>query len=479
VNSTLPRLLIRITATAAVVLLTIYFVRAFDSRNNGFLGPEHRIVFPDEFTAEIEAETDWASYLDIEDHLADELNNLVNNRELPGPQFNRHLPHSQSNPESFARNWNRSYTIEPTTTPIRGVAVMTHGLTASPYSLLATARLFAAEGYHAVVPRMPGHGFAVGGLRRVDWEDWAAAVRVAVRHARSLAGDELPLVMVGYSNGALLTVNYALNCNDDAATPCPDRLILYSPAIQVSWLGVLASLHRAVSWLGYFETFQWDVILPEVDPFNFTSFPKNAGWEIYQLSRITQDMLEDPERTAKLPPILTFQSLVDDTVSTRAVAETLYRRLPKNGSELVIYDINRYSAALNLMRDAPEDQIAWALDNAPADFSLTILSNRSNDGLEVDLYRLPALATKIEQQPTGLRWPNDVFSLSHIAVPFSAGDPVYGTNRSAQGVSLGAFAPRGEHGVLALAPNYFMRLRYNPFYELQASKIRRVLRELH
>ena len=32
---------------------------------------------------------------------------------------------------------------------------------------------------------------------------------------------------------------------------------------------------------------------------------------------------------------------MDSTVSTRAVVESLYRYLPDNGSELVVFDINR------------------------------------------------------------------------------------------------------------------------------------------
>ncbi len=34
-----------------------------------------------------------------------------------------------------------------------------------------------------------------------------------------------------------------------------------------------------------------------------------------------------------------FQSVMDSTVSTRAVVESLYRYLPDNGSELVVFDI--------------------------------------------------------------------------------------------------------------------------------------------
>lgn len=42
----------------------------------------------------------------------------------------------------------------------RGVAVMLHGLTDSPYSLKDIARIYQQQGFIAVVPRLPGHGTA-------------------------------------------------------------------------------------------------------------------------------------------------------------------------------------------------------------------------------------------------------------------------------------------------------------------------------
>ena len=49
-------------------------------------------------------------------------------------------------------------------------------------------------------------------------------------------------------------------------------------------------------------------------------------------------------RLAELAPVLTFQSVVDFTVSTRAIVNALYVNLPANGSELVLFDINRAGA---------------------------------------------------------------------------------------------------------------------------------------
>ena len=51
--------------------------------------------------------------------------------------------------------------------------------------------------------------------------------------------------------------------------------------------------------------------------------------------------LERDGQLAHLPPILTFQSVIDFTVSTRAIITALYAHLPANGSELVLFDLNR------------------------------------------------------------------------------------------------------------------------------------------
>ena len=42
-------------------------------------------------------------------------------------------------------------------------------------------------------------------------------------------------------------------------------------------------------------------------------------------------------KLAQLPPVLAFQSVMDSTVSTRAVVSGLFDQLPANGSELVVF----------------------------------------------------------------------------------------------------------------------------------------------
>ena len=59
-------------------------------------------------------------------------------------------------------------------------------------------------------------------------------------------------------------------------------------------------------------------------------------------------------------------------------------------------------------------------------------------------------------------------SLSHVALPFAPGDPVYGAEPStpSPGVHLGNLAWRGEKGVLKASPTALLRLRWKPFYPI-------------
>ena len=461
-----------ITTVLIVLFVTIYFVRAFDSRRLPEPAPEHRIEFESEFEASQEGSTDWRRYLEIENELAEELAAKISAKERAASLADRYTEGSLTSPDSFPTNWNRSY--ELSTPEPRGVAVLLHGLSDSPYSMLATAETMVAAGYNVVVPRMPGHGFAVGGLRAVSWEDWIAATRVAVRHAVSLPGSEHGLIVAGYSNGGLIAVEYGMSCGDYDDLPCPKGIVLLSPAISVSPFAAVANLHSAVSWMSYFERFQWQSILPEVDPFKYTSFPKHAGWEIHKMSKHAHEKLGRPGMAENLPPIIAFQSVVDSTINARAVVDILFDKLPANGSELVAYDVNRKSQNLHLMKDAPGDVAAWAEDSAPLNFSMTLLRNSDATDAGIEEWRIVAGESSGTTSPTTLRWPREVYSLSHIALPFPPENPIYGDGSSTEGgtgIVLGALAPRGERGMLRLSADYFMRARYNPFFSYQAERL--------
>lgn len=470
------RFLSRTLAILFVAGIFIYISRALDSRDLPELGPEHRIRFESEFSASRESETNWSAYLRIEDALAAELESGILRDRPSGNPLDRYAPDSLTSPDRFDGNWNRSYELAAAE-PV-GVAVLLHGLTDSPYSLLSTAVTLAGAGYNVVVPRMPGHGYAVGGLRQARANDWMAAVRIAVTHATELPAADRSLIIAGYSNGGLLALDFALQCAD-MELRCPDKLVLVSPAISVSRYARVANFHAAISWIPYFEKYAWLSIFPEVDPFKFTSFPKSAGKEIREVSYRVLSRLADPARSSALPPILAFQSIVDSTVGSVAIKETLFDRLPANGSRLVVYDVNRHHAAASLMHGVPADAMESLAMNAPLAYDLVVLRNRNDMSLDAISVEMLAGTTESQEASTNSQWPRDTFSLSHIALPFRPGDAVYGDGRSrgegGNRAVLGAMSPRGENSVLTLPPAYFLRARHNPFHQFQSAEMIRWL----
>ena len=87
---------------------------------------------------------------------------------------------------------------------------------------------------------------------------------------------------------------------------------------------------------------------------------------------------------------------------------------------------------------------------------------------------MPAGATTAEETPLGLDWPREIFSLSHVALPFPLTDGLYGLSpdpADAVGVNLGALAPRGETGLLVVGLESLMRGSSNPFFPWMRARI--------
>ena len=130
-------------------------------------------------------------------------------------------------------------------------------------------------------------------------------------------------------------------------------------------------------------------------------------------------------RLAELPPILTFQSVVDFTVSTRAIVTALYAHLPANGSELVLFDLNRSAKFGPLLRARAPTRV---LDRLLPDPPRALPHRRSSptpspDSRDVVERVIEAGARRrAVRAPLGLAYPRDVFSLSHVALPFPLDD---------------------------------------------------------
>lgn len=470
------RWLRRILIGIALILATIFVVRAWDSQRGEPLA-EWQTFVPTEMSTEQLAGADWAAYVAAENAARAEVQAEVIDRQDPKTCSldNRYCPRSPMFPGNRTEDWNRSIILEPVDAPV-GAAVFLHGLTDAPYSLRHVARAYQARGWTALLIRVPGHGTVPAGLTKITTDQWRGATQLAMREARKRVGAGKPLHIVGYSNGAALAVDHALLALADPALVRPDRVVLLSPAIGITGAARFAGLAGLPAIFPAFAKAAWLDLLPEYNPYKYNSFPVNAARQSFAMTVLIRDGMA--ARTAdgtlkNMPPIIAFQSVVDATIDMPTLVSGLFAQLPANGSELVLFDMNRDTVFLPLLRQGAAPDLARLLPPAPRRFAYTLITNEGT-ARAVMAKSTAAGSISAVETPLGLEWPREIFSVGHIAIPFPLDDGLYGTVPNPadnQGIQLGSLALRGERNVLVVPPDLLMRISANPFFPYMMQRI--------
>ena len=460
-----------------IVLVVLLAVRVYLSQQGPELHPWHTWRGDEMSVRELD-NADFAGYLAREKAIFTDLDNAVTAKTAGEDQtpLNRYYRQSLVWPGLFAPDANRSFVLMPAGKP-RGAVVLLHGLTDSPYSVRHLAVNYQQHGFVAVVPRLPGHGTAPGALTDVDWEMWLAATRLAVREATRLTGNNVPLHLVGYSNGGALAMKYALDALEDPALRKPQQMILLSPMIGVTSFARFAGFAGLPALLPPFAKAAWLNISPEYNPYKYNSFPVNAARQSWLLTKALQEQIgceARENRLANLPPVLALQSVMDSTVSTRAVVSGLFDQLPANGSELVVFDINQAASFRPLFKPSSWTATTALLPVAQRRYSVTIITNAGEHSFSTVAKITLAGSTQETVVPLAQSWPQDVYSLSHVAVPFPPDDDLYGREprvKNRYGISLGTIALWGETSVLSVGKEALMRVTSNPFFDYMQERI--------
>jgi len=454
-----------------LTLVTVY-VKHLNGRAD--LDLWHLVELDQEFTADSQVST-FDDYLALEDRLFRQLDEQVyaklGSDNTDG--INRFKRGSLADPERWSPNWNRSF-IQPVIKP-RAAVLLIHGMSDSPYSLRKMGESLHASGAYVLGLRIPGHGTVPAGLVNVTWQDMAAAVRLAVQHLAKQSGSS-HIYIVGYSNGAALAINYALTAIEDPELPRIERLALLSPEIGLSPVAALALWQARLGRLLGLDKLNWNSLLPEYDPFKYGSFAVNAGDVAYRMTQQVQlglSALTESGKLGDIPPILAFSSAVDATVSTPDLVDGLFNRLPEGGHELVLFDVNHHADMNSIFKWDPA-AMTRAIDEKPGrNYTLTLVSNQKLRGEEVFAHSKRPGHTADTDYSLELVWPKDIYSLAHVALPFSPGDPLYGgfPEQQSPGISIGNLALRGERGALQIPASEMLRLRWNPFYPYLEDKV--------
>lgn len=471
------RLLRRSLYVVLGALLALFVLRVWQVQGGPPLRTWHLYV-PNEMRADEIGTSDWAGYLAAEQRVFDSVRREVTQKLEPEERtpLNRYFEGSPVYPPRFRQDWNRSFVLEPDGPP-RGAVVLLHGLTDAPYSLRHVGRFYRDHGYVAIGIRLPGHGTVPAALTDVTWEDWMAATRLAMREARRRV-PQGPVEIVGFSNGGALAMKYAMEALDDPKLARPGRVVLISPMVGITEFARFAGLAGLPALLPRFAKASWLGIVPEFNPFKYNSFPVNGARQSWRLTRALQEQVSQRAREGRLdglPPVLTFQSVLDTTVSTPAVLDALYALLPANGSELVLFDLNRNSKLGILLSPSSETALERMLPPGPRRYRTVVVTNAvpGQDPMVARVTEPGSAETRV--MPLRETYPRDVYSLSHVALPFPQGDSLYGQFPDPAdedfGVHFGTIAPKGERGVLAVSLDALIRMSSNPFFDEMLERI--------
>jgi len=389
-------------------------------------------------------------------------------------QVYRYTRDSLSDPKRWEKAWNRSFEL-PVKDPKMGVLLL-HGMSDSPYSLHTQAEYLQKQGVWVVAMRMPGHGTIPSGLREIKWKDMAAAVKIGMDRLTQKLGDK-PLHIMGYSTGAPLALNYTLSALEDSTFTVPTSLIFYSPAIGVSKAAPLAIWQSRIGHLFGLPKLEWNSINPEYDPFKYGSFAVNAGDQVYRVCNEVQKKLDhylaNTKTTKPFPPVLSFASIIDSTVNVSDTVHKLYNRLPDGNHSLVLFDINNIFNSNHLVKPNVKTTIE-KLRNSPANphYTFDFITDMNGTDGNIMQIRTPKTNHKITEI-LPLSWPNEIYSLSHLAMPISKNDPLYGDVNAPRspGIRLGYLAMYGETSVLETSAASLLRQRWNPFHEYTKQRV--------
>ena len=456
-----------IICLAIALGFTLYAVSALPK-----LEPWHTERLHEEFNAILHSKFDFNAYLQQEEKLFAEMREEIaswkaNNEAY---EFSRFNPKSPVNRLVDGAPYNRTFRLIPAKP--RGHALLMHGLTDSPYSMKAMAESLYAKGMAVTVLRLPGHGTLPSMLTEMDNRDWNAAVRIAARDIAARTPTGQPFYIGGYSTGGTLALHYTLDALEDNTLRRPDRVLLMSPAIELT---PVANLARIIDFFSIvpipvLEKVRWQEIIAEYDPYKFNSFPVNASRQVNQATKALQGALNkasESGRIAQMPPVIAWQSVVDSTVGALGATDTLFAKLKGQEHRLILFDVNRQQALGSVQRPGARALID-RVSTTNRTYTLDIVSNAVSESTRISVQRLAPDGTQTLRE-TELDWPHNLVSLGHVALPFPPNDPAYGflPGSGHNGIpSIGSWLLRGESGATTISLGALTRLRSNPFWPL-------------
>ena len=211
-------------------------------------------------------------------------------------------------------------------------ALVIHGFTGSPKSMLPLAQRLAAEGMTVRLPRLPGHGTRWQDMNLTRWEDWFAEVDRAVRELTERCDR---VFVLGLSMGGSLTLRLAEEKGSAVAGIVLVNAAVHSERKDRHLLPLLQSVVPS------FPGISNDIKKPGQDEGAYSKIPLKAA---YSLSKLWTAVRQDIDKVNQ--PALVFRSAVDHVVEA-SNAEWIMSHVRSTDKTLVVLPDSYHVATLD------------------------------------------------------------------------------------------------------------------------------------
>jgi|GEM_PF-145807 len=195
--------------------------------------------------------------------------------------------------------------LSPSMDEPKGVVVLFHGLSDSPYFISSIGEFLRNQGFVVIAPLIPGHGKLNADADMQDPQlktRWLAHTNSVMAVARDMAASaDLPIVVGGFSAGGTFATYYTLNNPHETAA-----LLLFSGALELSGsaesMSKIWGMKTLATWLdGKYETLG-------AHPFKYPSVASYAGLVLMDILHDIRGILKTKQINK---PIFAAHSMAD------------------------------------------------------------------------------------------------------------------------------------------------------------------------
>ena len=222
----------------------------------------------------------------------------------------------------------------------KGVVLLFHGLTGTPFELKKYAQFLFNQGYDVYAPCLPGHGGRAAEIYTVKYQDWLCFVE---EKFLELTKKYENIFASGICLGAVLSIYLAIKFPDKLKGIIPCSTTLYLDGWRLPWYRIFMPLGLATILRFYYN-------YPECEPHGIKNektravikkllaksdvgmneFPMTGFYELLKLSKYIRRNL-----SKITTPVLLFHSKEDDLTSTKS-AEIVYNKISSKDKEKII-----------------------------------------------------------------------------------------------------------------------------------------------